>query len=167
MPSFQSIDPIFPMTIAANCNFTIVYCFRVGLPKTERTIENGNFKFRSPIIRWNSPLQRWRLLFHIAVLYSPCPPDSSRRFSMSKYIPGNQKHLTLDDGSQNESMSISNQKLMLKDYAEKNSMPLKARNTEKFIRGIITTMTILLSYWLSWNRPLTSGLLKSWTSSLT
>ncbi|MCI8324576.1 MAG: hypothetical protein HFI54_13195 [Lachnospiraceae bacterium] len=86
---------------------------------------------------------------------------------MSKYIPGNQKHLTLDDGSQNESMSISNQKLMLKDYAEKNSMPLKARNTEKFIRGIITTMTILLSYWLSWNRPLTSGLLKSWTSSLT
>ncbi len=55
---------------------------------------------------------------------------------MSKYIPGNQKHLTLDDGSQNESMSISNQKLMLKDYAEKNSMPLKARNTEKFIRGI-------------------------------
>ncbi len=42
---------------------------------------------------------------------------------MSKYIPGNQKHLTLDDGSQNESMSISNQKLMLKDYAEKNGMP--------------------------------------------
>ena len=86
---------------------------------------------------------------------------------MSKYIPGNQKHLTLDDGSQNESMSISNQKLMLKDYAEKNSMPLKARNTEKFIRGIITTMTILLSCWLSWSRPLISGSLKSWTSSLT
>ncbi len=55
---------------------------------------------------------------------------------MSKYIPGNQKHLTLDDGSQNESMSISNQKLMLKDYAEKNGMPLKARNTGKSIREL-------------------------------
>ena len=31
--------------------------------------------------------------------------------------------ISLDDGSQNESMSISNQKLMLKDYAEKNGMP--------------------------------------------
>ena len=118
--------------------------------KEELKEENGNFKFRSPIIRWNSPLQRWRLLFHIAVLYSniigiavlglllaACGapagnvdgnPDGGEsfdagRFSMSKYIPGNQKHLTLDDGSQNESMSISNQKLMLKDYAEKNGMP--------------------------------------------
>jgi len=31
--------------------------------------------------------------------------------------------ISLDDGSQNESMSISNQKLLLKDYAEKNGMP--------------------------------------------
>ena len=31
--------------------------------------------------------------------------------------------ISLDDGSQNESMSISNQKLMPKDYAEKNGMP--------------------------------------------
>ena len=31
--------------------------------------------------------------------------------------------ISLDDGSQNESMSISNQKLMLKYYAEKNGMP--------------------------------------------
>ncbi len=31
--------------------------------------------------------------------------------------------IPLDDGSQNESMSISNQKLMPKDYAEKNGMP--------------------------------------------
>ena len=30
--------------------------------------------------------------------------------------------ISLDDGSQNESMSISNQKLMLKDYAEKNGI---------------------------------------------
>ena len=44
--------------------------------------------------------------------------------------------ISLDDGSQNESMSISNQKLMLKDYAEKNSMPLKARNTGKSIREL-------------------------------
>ena len=31
--------------------------------------------------------------------------------------------ISLDDGSQNESMSISNQKFLLKDYAEKNGMP--------------------------------------------
>ena len=31
--------------------------------------------------------------------------------------------ISLVDGSQNESMSISKQKLMLKDYAEKNGMP--------------------------------------------
>lgn len=31
--------------------------------------------------------------------------------------------ISLDDGSQNESMSISNQKLLLKDYAERNGMP--------------------------------------------
>ena len=31
--------------------------------------------------------------------------------------------ISLDDSSQNESMSISNQKLLLKDYAEKNGMP--------------------------------------------
>ncbi|MEH2931533.1 recombinase family protein [Candidatus Ventrimonas sp. KK005] len=31
--------------------------------------------------------------------------------------------ISLDDGSQNESMSISNQKRLLKDYAEKNGMP--------------------------------------------
>lgn len=34
----------------------------------------------------------------MSVLYFSCPPDSSRkRFSMSKYIPDNQKHLSLDD----------------------------------------------------------------------
>lgn len=34
----------------------------------------------------------------MSVLYFSCPPDSSRRrFSMSRYIPDNQKHLTLDD----------------------------------------------------------------------
>lgn len=31
--------------------------------------------------------------------------------------------LSIEDGSDNESMSISNQKAMLKDYAEKNGMP--------------------------------------------
>lgn len=30
--------------------------------------------------------------------------------------------LSLEDGKDNESMSISNQKLLLKDYAEKNDM---------------------------------------------
>ena len=30
--------------------------------------------------------------------------------------------LSLEDGRENESMSISNQKLMLKDFAEKNGM---------------------------------------------
>ena len=30
--------------------------------------------------------------------------------------------LSLEDGKDNESMSISNQKLLLKDYAEKNGM---------------------------------------------
>lgn len=30
--------------------------------------------------------------------------------------------LSLEDGKDNESMSISNQKLMLKDYAEKNGL---------------------------------------------
>ncbi len=30
--------------------------------------------------------------------------------------------ISLDDDSHNESMSISNQKLMLKDYAEKNGI---------------------------------------------
>lgn len=35
--------------------------------------------------------------------------------------------LSLEDGRENESMSISNQKLMLKDFAEKNGM--SATNT--------------------------------------
>ena len=32
--------------------------------------------------------------------------------------------ISLDDGNANESMSISNQKLLLKDYAEKNNMEI-------------------------------------------
>lgn len=47
---------------------------------------------------------------------------------MSRKIQSNQKitalycRLSLEDGRENESMSISNQKLLLKDYAEKNGM---------------------------------------------
>ena len=47
---------------------------------------------------------------------------------MSRKIKSEQKitalycRLSLDDGGENESMSISNQKAMLKDYAEKNGM---------------------------------------------
>ena len=43
--------------------------------------------------------------------------------------------ISLDDGSQNESMSISNQKLMLKDYAEKNGMPRYEYYVDEGITG--------------------------------
>lgn len=48
----------------------------------------------------------------------------SRKNNLSKQkITALYCRISLDDGSQNESMSISNQKLLLKDYAEKNGMP--------------------------------------------
>ena len=40
----------------------------------------------------------------------------------SPTITGLYCRLSLEDGKDNESMSISNQKLLLKDYAEKNGM---------------------------------------------
>lgn len=43
----------------------------------------------------------------------------SRKNQFNQKITALYCRISLDDGSQNESMSISNQKLMLKDYAEK------------------------------------------------
>ena len=38
-------DLLFAMVFAANCNFTIVYCFRVGFPKMKWAEENPQIKF--------------------------------------------------------------------------------------------------------------------------
>ena len=39
--------------------------------------------------------------------------------------------ISLDDGNANESMSISNQKLLLKDYAEKNGIKIEGLSKPK------------------------------------
>ena len=46
----------------------------------------------------------------------------SRKKQVNKKITALYCRISLDDGSDNESMSISNQKLMLRDFAEKNGM---------------------------------------------
>ena len=46
----------------------------------------------------------------------------NRKNQSSQKITALYCRLSLEDGRENESMSISNQKLMLKDYAEKNGM---------------------------------------------
>ena len=38
-------DSFFSMVFAANCNFTIVYCFRVGFPKMKWAEENPQIMF--------------------------------------------------------------------------------------------------------------------------
>ena len=38
-------DLLFAMAFAANCNFTIVYCFRVGFPKMKWAEENPQILF--------------------------------------------------------------------------------------------------------------------------
>ena len=46
----------------------------------------------------------------------------SRKKQVNQKITALYCRISLDDGSDNESMSISNQKLMLRDFAEKNGM---------------------------------------------
>ena len=46
----------------------------------------------------------------------------SRKIKLEQKITALYCRLSLDDGGENESMSISNQKAMLKDYAERNGM---------------------------------------------
>ena len=38
-------DQLFAIAFAANCNFTIVYCFRVGFPKMKWAEENPQILF--------------------------------------------------------------------------------------------------------------------------
>ena len=46
----------------------------------------------------------------------------SRKIKNTEKLTALYCRLSLEDGRDNESMSISNQKAMLKDYAEKNGM---------------------------------------------
>ena len=46
----------------------------------------------------------------------------SRKKQVNQKITALYCRISLDDGGDNESMSISNQKLMLKEFAEKNGM---------------------------------------------
>lgn len=46
----------------------------------------------------------------------------NRKNQINQKITALYCRLSLEDSRENESMSISNQKLMLKDYAEKNGM---------------------------------------------
>jgi len=46
----------------------------------------------------------------------------SRKKQVNQKITALYCRISLEDGGDNESMSISNQKLMLRDYAEKNGM---------------------------------------------
>ena len=46
----------------------------------------------------------------------------NRKNQINQKITALYCRLSLEDSQENESMSISNQKLMLKDYAEKNGM---------------------------------------------
>ena len=46
----------------------------------------------------------------------------SRKKQFTQQITALYCRLSLEDGRENESMSISNQKLMLRDYAKKNGM---------------------------------------------
>ena len=48
-------------------------------------------------MRWNLLLHSWYLLFHKKVLLLFLLLAAVEGGIMSKYIPGNQKHLTLDD----------------------------------------------------------------------
>ena len=46
LTGFGSIcDLLFAMSFAANCNFTIVFCFRVGFPKMKWAEENPQILF--------------------------------------------------------------------------------------------------------------------------
>ena len=46
----------------------------------------------------------------------------SRKKQVNQKITALYCRISLDDGGDNESMSISNQKIMLRDFAEKNGM---------------------------------------------
>jgi DNA invertase Pin-like site-specific DNA recombinase len=46
----------------------------------------------------------------------------SRKKQVNQKLTALYCRISLDDGGDNESMSISNQKLMLKEFAEKNGM---------------------------------------------
>ena len=46
----------------------------------------------------------------------------SRKKQVNQKITALYCRISLEDGGDNESMSISNQKLMLRDFAEKNGM---------------------------------------------
>ena len=48
-------------------------------------------------MRWNLPLRSWYLLFHTKMIRLSFLLTAVEWKIMSKYIPGNQKHLTLED----------------------------------------------------------------------
>lgn len=67
----------------------------------------------------------------------------SRKNQFNQKITALYCRISLDDGSQNESMSISNQKLMLKDYAEKSVCPGMSITWTMVIRDAISTALLL------------------------
>ena len=59
----------------------------------------------------------------------------SRKKQVNQKITALYCRISLDDGGDNESMSISNQKLMLRDFAEKNGM-FSATKATRFFKKI-------------------------------
>ena len=63
----------------------------------------------------------------------------SRKKQVNQKITALYCRISLEDGGDNESMSISNQKLMLRDFAEKNGMFQYEYYVETVIRAAIST----------------------------
>ena len=66
----------------------------------------------------------------------------NRKNQINQKITALYCRLSLEDSRENESMSISNQKLMLKDYAEKNGCSSMNTMWTTVIRGEISTVPL-------------------------